>query len=83
MDVLGRSTDMEPVINLAKQIAAKEGNSTLVTWCSDAFCQAFTVAGATEKPLPIAIPANTGSPGLPAGEQKGKWWFMPGDTDYL
>lgn len=83
MDFLGSTLDVQPVIALAKQIAGSLGNKTLVTWCSDGFRLTFAVEGAKEKPLPIAIPANIFSPGLSPERQKHKWWFMPGDTDYL
>jgi hypothetical protein len=83
MDFLGSNLDVQPVIALAKQIAGSHGNNTLMTWCSDGFRHTFAVEGATEKPLPIAIPANTCSPALSPERQRYKWWFMPGDTDYL
>ena len=83
MDLLGVSLGLEEIIGTAKAIAARQGSSNLITWCSDPFIDLFSVHSAQQKSLPIIIPANTGSDGPALETQKNKWWLMPGDTDYL
>lgn len=83
MDILGDSLDLQPATKIAIQITRQAGKAKMVTWCSDSFITIFQATGAQGRTLPVAIPANTWSPGPPPASQKGKWWFMPGDTDYL
>jgi hypothetical protein len=83
MDILTSKLDLVPAIKLAKQLAWQQGNRKLVTWCSETDITRFKVEEAEDKILPVAIPANTRSPGPAPDSQMDKWWFMPGDTDYL
>lgn len=83
MDILTPKLDLAPAIKLAKQLARYQGNQKLVTWCSETDKTRFQFEDAEAKILPIAIPANTRSPGPAPENQSDKWWFMPGDTDYL
>lgn len=83
MDFVGNSLDIDATITLAKSIVCHEGNSRLVTWCSDAYRREFAKQADSERALQIAIPANTWSKAAPADIQMNKWWFMPGDIDYL
>jgi hypothetical protein len=83
MDVLGRSLDLEDIIKLAMVISAQKGSSELIAWHSDNFKKTFSVLSPEQEPLAIKIPANIGSNGPAPELQKNKWWFMPGDTDYL
>lgn len=83
MDILTPKLDLAPAIKLAKQLTWQQGNQKLVTWCSDTDITRFQFEDAEDKILPVAIPANTRSPAPAPDNQIGKWWFMPGDTDYL
>ena len=83
MDFLGDTGDLAGAIDHARNITASKGGIRLQTWCSDTFCGVFSLKGARQKALPIVIPACTGSPGPAPQTQENKWWFMPGDTDYL
>jgi hypothetical protein len=83
MDVLGRSLGLEEILKLAIVISAQKGSNKLITWHSDNFKKTFSVLSPEQEPLAIKIPANIGSVGPDPESQKNKWWFMPGDTDYL
>ena len=83
MDLLSRKLELAPAIKLAKHFAGRQGKRKLVTWVSETDRIRFQLEDAEDKLLPVAIPANTRSPGPTPESQKGKWWFMPGDTDYL
>jgi len=83
MDILARKLDLAPAIKLAKQLAWQQGSRTLVTWCSETDITRFQLEDAQDRILPVAIPANSRSPGPAPDHQADKWWFMPGDTDYL
>ncbi len=83
MDLVTRSLDLTKAINTARHIAADSGKSQLTSWCSDTFIDVFKTANSRVKELPVIIPACTAMPGPPPETQKMKWWFMPGDTDYL
>ena len=83
MDLVTRSLDLIKAINTARYTAAESGKSQLISWCSDTFIDIFKTVNSRVKELPIIIPACTATPGPPTETQKMKWWFMPGDTDYL
>jgi len=83
MDMLCRKMDFRSSLAMARQLARENDKSMLMTWSSDVFSNHFCVDQASEKLLPVAIPANSCSPGYPPEKQHDKWWFMPGDTDYL
>jgi hypothetical protein len=83
MDILTRKLDLVQALKFAKQLTKQQGNQKLVTWCSETDLSRFLIEQAEDKSLPIAIPANTRSSGPTSDNQADKWWFMPGDTDYL
>ncbi len=83
MDILIRSLDIESVIGLVMNICTQQQCAQLSTWHSDLFSTLFSVHDSRQKELPIIIPANTCSTGPEPDTQINKWWFMPGDTDYL
>lgn len=83
MDVLATALDLEVVIATARSLAAQSGSNVLHTWSSDVFRDVFAIEGAKQQPLSVIIPANTWTTGPPVEAQRDKWWFMPGDTDYL
>lgn len=83
MDILCSSLDLENIIKLALVMSAHKGSSEVIAWHSDSFKKVFSVLSSVQEPLAIKIPANIGSVGLDPELQKNKWWFMPGDTDYL
>ena len=83
MDILCSSLDLEKIIKLALGMSAHKGSSQVITWHSDSFKKVFSVLSSVQEPLAIKIPANIGSVGPDPELQKNKWWFMPGDTDYL
>ncbi len=83
MDFLTRSLNLAKVVEKAKYIAYESEKSQLTSWCSDTFIDIFKTVNSRVKELPIIIPACTATPGPPTETQKMKWWFMPGDTDYL
>jgi hypothetical protein len=83
MDLVTRSLDLTKAINTARHIAKDSGKSQLTSWCSDTFIHIFKTVNSSVKELPVIIPACTATPGPSTETQKMKWWFMPGDTDYL
>lgn len=83
MDLLGSSLKFDKLIRHALAITKREKRSVLATWCSDTFKNEFSESGAKLLELPILIPACTATTGPAPETQKNKWWFMPGDTDYL
>jgi len=83
MDLVTRTLDLTKAINTARYSAKEKGMSYLASWCSDTFLDIFKTANASDRELPVVIPACTATPGPPPETQKMKWWFMPGDTDYL
>jgi len=83
MDILANPLDTELVIGRAINVCAEQHCPELSTWHSDIFAELFSVHGSQQKELPIIIPANTCSKGPEPYTQINKWWFMPGDTDYL
>ena len=83
MDILIRSLDIESVIGLVMGICVQRQCAELSTWHSDLFSTLFSVHDSRQNELPIIIPANTCSKGPEPDTQINKWWFMPGDTDYL
>ena len=83
MDLITRSLDLIKAINMARYITSDYGKFDLTTWCSDTFIDIFKTGNARVRKLPVIIPACTATPGPSAETQKMKWWFMPGDTDYL
>ena len=83
MDLVTRSLDLTKAINTARYIAEDNGKSQLTSWCSDTFIDIFKTVNSRVKELPVIIPACTATRGPSPDVQKLKWWFMPGDTDYL
>jgi len=83
MDLVTRSFDLTKAITTAKCIASENKKSDLTTWCSDSFIDIFKTINARVREIPVVIPACIATPGPPVESQKMKWWFMPGDTDYL
>jgi len=83
MDILANPLDTELVIGRAINICAEQQCPELSTWHSDIFAELFSVHNFQQKELPIIIPANICSKGPEPASQINKWWFMPGDTDYL
>ena len=83
MDILANPLDTESVIGRAINICAQQQCPELSTWHSDSFAELFSVHDSKQKELPIIIPANICSKGPEPDTQIDKWWFMPGDTDYL
>lgn len=83
MDILGNLLDTESIIGVVMNISNQEKCIKLDTWYSSSFAGLFSAHGPKHKELPIIIPANTCSDGPALGTQTNRWWFMPGDTDYL
>ena len=83
MDIVANLLDTELVIGRAINLCAEQQCPELSTWHSDIFAKLFSVYHSQQKELPIIIPANTCSKGPEPYTQINKWWFMPGDTDYL
>ena len=83
MDLLCTWPVFVKTLSTAGNIALRQGNTSVTTWCADGFKMHFDVMGAKIRDLPITIPACTWTEGPDIEEQKGRWWFMPGDTDYL
>lgn len=83
MDILCAPSRFTSVITTAIAETLKQGNDKLLTWCSEGFQAYFEEHKPVIKPLPITIPACTHTHGPDVEAQKGRWWFMPGDTDYL
>ncbi len=83
MDILGNPLHTESIIGVVMNISAQQQCPDLSTWHSNSFSELFSVHGSKQKELPIIIPANTCSEGPATDTQTNRWWFMPGDTDYL
>jgi len=83
MDVLGTTLELQKLIRFAQDISSVKNSGKLISWCSDAFKNTFELDKAKMKLMPIIIPACVAIPGPAPDTQKNKWWFMPGDTDYL
>jgi len=83
MDILANPLDTESVIGRVINMCAQQQCPELSTWHSDSFAELFSVHDSKQKELPIIIPANICSKGPEPASQINKWWFMPGDTDYL
>lgn len=83
MDMLANLRDTELAIGRVINICAQKRCPELFTWHSDSFAELFSVHESRQKELPIIIPANICSKGPEPDTQINKWWFMPGDTDYL
>ena len=83
MDIMANPLDIESVIGQVMNMCAQQQCPELSTWHSNSFSELFSVHDSKQKELPIIIPANICSKGPEPDTQIDKWWFMPGDTDYL
>ncbi|MDG2176569.1 MAG: GNAT family N-acetyltransferase [Gammaproteobacteria bacterium] len=83
MDILGNSFELQTLIRCARNISEAKNSHKMISWCSDTFKDVFDLDKAKMTLLPIIIPACSAAFGPAPETQKNKWWFMPGDTDYL
>jgi hypothetical protein len=83
MDHVGPLRNIPLLLRAAKWHARSSGRELLYTWCSAAFAEHFSHAGAIPRPLAIVTPCTTRMPGPTPDELRDHWWLMPGDTDFL
>ncbi len=82
MDVIADVKKIPAMVRVAASLAEQQGKHSLYTWCAGGKTRHFETAGYSKTALPIVIPANIWTEGPKPDELRGRWWLMPGDTDF-
>lgn len=82
MDVIADVKKIPAMVRVAASLAEQQGKHSLFTWCAGSKTRHFETAGYSKTALPITIPANIWTEGPRPEELQGRWWLMPGDTDF-
>ncbi len=82
VDWVGDPALLEEAVYHARRLASRFGVS-LYTWTSTLLTQRLAATGGTEQPLDVHIPSCAWTEGPDPGAIRGRWWLMPGDTDFF
>jgi len=83
MDVIGAPEKIAALTAIAAHETGLNPAKVLRNWCADSWTDRFPLAAARQERLPISTPANIWTAGPAPETIRGKWWLMPGDTDFL
>jgi hypothetical protein len=82
-DYVGDLRHLPAAIGQLRHRGAERGLKTLAVWITSGYMDWFPTVDRAERALEIVIPHNVWTPGPPAGDMRGCWWLMGGDTDFL
>ncbi|MDB5874022.1 MAG: family N-acetyltransferase [Ramlibacter sp.] len=82
MDLVGPRNSFAALVAAARHWAARNGATRLRAWVTTSHAELLAATSPTQTPLDLVVPANVWSPGPSAGELRGRWWLMSGDTDF-
>ena len=82
VDWVGDPASMGEAIFQARRLAPRFGSS-LYTWASTPLVQTLSATGGRVEPLDVYIPSCAWTEGPDPEALRGRWWLMPGDTDFF
>jgi len=82
-DFIGPLKHLSITIKQIRRMAGHWGMHQVNFWITENFAPIFPLSQAQQHPLPIHIPHNIWSQGIPPEIINEKWWLMSGDTDFL
>jgi hypothetical protein len=82
-DYVGDPRHLPLAVEMIRGYAAREGMTTLKTWITQRFVDAFPTADRTDRAIDLYVPHSTCTFGPAPEEIEGRWWLMGGDTDFL
>lgn len=82
VDWVGHPDDLSAALDQARRLAGRFG-VPLYTWVSTAPAGRLVMGGGRVTQLDVYIPSCAWTPGVDPNDLQGRWWLMPGDTDFL
>jgi hypothetical protein len=82
-DYVGDPRRLPLAIEMLRGYADREGMTTVKTWITQRFVDAFPTADRTDRAIDLFVPHSTCTFGPTPEEIDGHWWLMGGDTDFL
>jgi cyclopropane fatty-acyl-phospholipid synthase-like methyltransferase len=84
IDMIGAAHHLPLLIHHARRIAAQWQCPMLSAWMTENMRTTLALPEAANiQDLEITLPANAWTPGPAIDAQRGHWWLMGGDTDFL
>lgn len=82
MDLVAPKRNFAALIAAVRRWAADHGANRVTAWLTESHADVLTGTSPQRQQLDLVVPANVWSPGPSAGQLRGRWWLMAGDTDF-
>ncbi len=82
LDVIGPLANLPLLVDQARRMTARWGLPSLYCWITTNHAARFVACGGAEVELNVHIPTSCWTDDPRVDQLKGRWWLMPGDTDF-
>lgn len=82
LDLIAPLRNLALVIDQARRMTGHWGLPYLYSWITKNYLPLLLACEGKEEPLDISIPTSCWTADPRSEQIKGKWWLMPGDTDF-